>query len=109
MSTSTNSETAADRATALPGISQLTRGYQSLMKGMINVVLRQIELSSSLMEGSMDDLNLLIHAQTPDKFIQAEMEVLRRQAERSITAAQKFSEEVNRTWSAASENLKTIN
>lgn len=93
----------------LPGLSQLTQGYETLMKGMMNVVLRQIELTSGLLEGGMDDLNLLTQAKSPDTFIQAELEVLRRQSERMITAAQKFSQEVNQTWSQASETLTTVN
>jgi hypothetical protein len=104
MSTTTDSF-----VTALPGLSQLTRGYESLMKGMMSVVLKQMELGGDLLEGSMADLSLLTQAQSPDKFIEAELEVFRRQSERAIAAAQKFSEEVNRSWSEASESLKTVN
>lgn len=111
MSTSVTSENSSSQpaGAAIPGISQITRGYESLMKGLMSVVMRQIELSSGLLEGGLEDLDLLTKAHTPDEFIKAELEVLRRQSERAIAAAQKLSAEVNRTWSDASQTLKILN
>jgi hypothetical protein len=69
------------------------------MKGLMNVAMQQIELGQGLLEGSVEDLSLLTTARTPDAFVQAEFEVLRRSSQRALGVAQKLSSELNRTWS----------
>jgi hypothetical protein len=108
MSASTTSESIGNSIaeTALFGqksLAQLTRSYECWMKGVMNVAMQQIELGRGLLEGSVEDLNLLTQVRTPDAFCQAEFEMLRRRYERAIGVAQKITEELNRTWAEVSE------
>lgn len=86
---------------------RFSRGYECLMKGLINVAIQQIELSRGLLENGVEDFNLLTQARTPDAFVQAELEVFRRRSERALGAAQKISAELNKTFAEMSEAAQT--
>jgi len=107
--TSTNPQSPVDRLleTARSGqetLNRITRGYETWMMGMMHLAMRQIELGQGILEGSMEDLSLLTAARTPDAFVQAELEVLRRGSGRTLGLAQKISSELNRTWSTITAN-----
>ena len=62
----------------------LTNGYERFVKGLMNVTIQQIELSCNLLEGNVEDFNLLAQARTPEAFVQAELGVIRRRSERAL-------------------------
>ena len=81
----------------------LTNGYERFVKGLMNVTIQQIELSCNLLEGNVEDFNLLAQARTPEAFVQAELDVIRRRSERAFGAAQKIGDELHQTWAEMSE------
>lgn len=99
--------TAAGTSEATAAVQQnlvhLTTGYERFVKGLMNVTIQQIELSCNLMEGNVEDFNLLAQARTPEAFVQAELDVMRRRSERALGAAQKIGDELRQTWTEMSE------
>jgi hypothetical protein len=90
--------------------TRITRGYERVMKGLMNVAVQQIEMTQGLMAGGMADLDLLTEARTPVAFVQAELEIFRRRSERAASAARQITDELNRTFAetyawAASEGM----
>lgn len=82
--------------------ARLSRGYECLMKGMINVAAQQAELGRGLMQAGMEDFGLLAQAKSPEAFLQAEMEIFRRGSERAFDATRKLGLELNKTLTEAS-------
>jgi hypothetical protein len=72
--------------------------YEKFVKGMMAIAVQQLELTRGLMEGGMEDLNLLAKARTPDAFVEAELAILRRRAERTIGAVHSVAEEMRQIW-----------
>jgi Phasin protein len=103
----TSENPAAETSEAVTTVQQkavhLTNGYERFVKGLMNVTIQQIELSCHLMEGNIEDFNLLAQAPTPEAFVQAELDVIRRRSERAVGAAQQIGEELHQTWTEMSE------
>jgi Phasin protein len=78
--------------------TRMTRGYERVMKGLMNVAVQQIEMTQGLMAGGMADLDLLTEARSPVAFVQAELEIFRRRSERAASAARQIADELNRTF-----------
>jgi hypothetical protein len=78
--------------------ARMTRGYERVMKGLMNVAVQQIEMTQGLMAGGMADLELLTDARSPGAFVQAELEIFRRRSERAASAARQIAVELNRTF-----------
>jgi len=79
------------------------QGYEAMVRGLTKVTMKQLELSRTLMEGAMEDLNMLSQARTPDALVTTEMEVLRRRAERTIGAFRAVADEMGQAWGEALE------
>jgi hypothetical protein len=90
-------------AMAQANLQQLTEASERFMKGVVDASVRQIELSRSLIEGGLEDFQLLALARTPEALVHAEFDVLRRRSERMISAMQKASDDLTQTWSKAIE------
>jgi Phasin protein len=88
--------------------SQFTHAYQRFMKSLMNVTVQQIELSRGMMEGSIEDFDLLGRACTPDALIEAEFDVFRRRSQRAIETTQKVTDELRQTWAEALEFAQSI-
>lgn len=82
--------------------TRLTRGYECLMKGMINVAAQQAEFGRGMMQAGMEDFGLLTQAKSPEAFFQAEMEIIRRGSERAFDATRKLGTELNKTFAESS-------
>ena len=89
--------------TVQQNLVHLTSGYERFVKGLMNVTIQQIELSCNLLEGNVEDFNLLAQARSPEAFVQAELEVIRRCSDRALGAAQKIGDELHQTWREMSE------
>jgi hypothetical protein len=79
-----------------------TNSYE-LVRSLMNVTIQQIELSRDWMDGNVEDFNLLAQARSPEAFVQAELEVIRRCSDRALGAAQKIGDELHQTWREMSE------
>ena len=79
---------------------RLGRGFEVLMEGMMNVAIRQIELTQSLFIEGCTDLYLLTRANTPAAVIAAEVEIMRRRSQRLTNAAQTMAQDLNQSWIA---------
>jgi hypothetical protein len=95
---------------AADGVAMAQQNYQKLvtaserfMTGAVNAAVKQLELSRGLIQGGMEDFDRLTQARTPETFVQAELEVLRRRSERVMNAMQVLSEEMARAWGEALE------
>jgi Phasin protein len=82
-------------------------GYEKVARGLMNVAMRQLELSRELMEGAIEDLGLLAQARSPDTLLAAEMEVFRRRAERTIGAVRTVTREMGQVWSESLTSAAT--
>ena len=103
MATTHGPETVVDRiletaAFGQQNIARLTRGYERLMEGLMNVAIQQIEVTQNLIAGDFADLDLLTRAGSAGGLIEAEFEILRRRSERIASATQQITEELNRSW-----------
>jgi hypothetical protein len=78
--------------------ARMTRGYERVMKGLMNVAVQQIEMTQGLIAGGMADLDLLTETRSPVAFVQAEVEIFRRRSERAASAARQIADELNRTF-----------
>ena len=76
------------------------------MKGMINVATRQIELTRDLVGDGLQDLGLLTQARSPEALVHAELEILRRGAERATMAASQIGNAVQEVFA---ETVASIN
>lgn len=99
---------AKDRTSESVAIAQ--QNYQHLMAaserfmtGVVSATVKQLELSRGLIQGGLEDFDRLSQARTPETFVQAELEVLRRRSERVMNAIQTVSEELARAWGEALE------
>jgi hypothetical protein len=95
---------------AADGVAMAQQNYQNLvtaserfMTGAVNAAVKQLELSRGLIQGGLEDFDRLSQARTPETFVQAELEVLRRRSERVMNAMQTLSEEMARAWGEALE------
>jgi hypothetical protein len=79
-----------------------TNSYE-LVRSLMNVTIQQIELSRDWMDGNVEDFNLLAQARSPEAFVQAELEVIRRRSDCALGAAQKIGDELHQTWTEMSE------
>ncbi|MDB5479965.1 MAG: hypothetical protein JWO83_1018 [Caulobacteraceae bacterium] len=95
---------------AADGAAMAQQNYQNLvtaserfMTGVVNAAVKQLELSRGLIQGGLEDFDHLSQARTPETFVQAELEVLRRRSERVMNAMQTLTEELTRAWGEALE------
>jgi hypothetical protein len=88
------------------GFVSLTRGYERVMKSFVEMAARQIDLSSELIRGSLQDLSLLAQAHTPDALVQAELEVLHRESQRALLVLQQLTEQLRQGWVGAFETTQ---
>ncbi len=88
--------------------AQFAHAYQRFVKSLMNVAVQQIELSRGIVEGSVEDFDLLAQAHTPEALVQAELEIFRRRSERAIGTAQKTTDELRQTWVEAFEFAQSI-
>lgn len=70
------------------------RFVERLMKGTIG----QIEVTESLIAGDLADWDLLIRADTPAAFVDAEFKVFRRRTDQVAEATLRIMEEMSKTW-----------
>jgi hypothetical protein len=85
-------------ATVRRNLAHLASGYERFVNGLTKATIQQVELNCNFMEGYVEDLNLLAQARTPEAFVQAELNVIRRNSERAVEAAQKISDGLHHTW-----------
>ncbi len=90
-------------AIAQQNYEHLMTASERFMTGVVSATVRQLELSRGLIQGGLEDFDRLSQARTPETFVQAELEVLRRRSERVMTAMQTVSEELARAWGEALE------
>ncbi len=111
MSTSMSPGTAAMDAArvAQQNFFQMSGGYERLTRGLAQIAMEQIALSRRLLEGSLEDFNLLAQARSPEAFMRAEMEVFRRRSERAMGAAQQIGEELREAWTELSGFAQSFN
>lgn len=97
-------KSAADgAATAQQNYQHLMAASERFMTGVVNAAMKQLELSRGLIQGGLEDFDRLSQARTPETFVQAELEVLRRRSERVMNTMQTVSEELARAWGEALE------
>lgn len=89
-------------------LDRLSRGFEALMEGMMNVSIRQIEVTQSLFTDGLSDLHLLTRATTPVAIIEAELEIMRRASQRLTDMAQNVVQDLNRSWVETSSCMQPI-
>ena len=82
---------------------RLNSGAEQMLKTAMALTAQQIEISRGLVQGGIEDLALLAHAGTPAGLLQAQVEILKRQAERSLDAVQVVAEQVTKSLTVTTE------
>ena len=93
------------RRLAQRGFQRVAESYEHLFKGLMSIVAQRLELGRGLAAAAIEDFNLLAGIRTPDAFVQAELELLRRRSERAFNTIQTTADELCQVFALVRESV----